>query len=234
MTAPRPATLRGRPACDSRLRGADRARAGAVDHWRHSYDWRRHEAALNAFPQYLIRIDGIDVHFVHVRSSARLALPLILTHGWPMSVVEYLDVIDLLTSNQPDQGSGLRRGHPLDTRIRILRADPRTPPAGAGSGSPAWAELMHRLGYRRDGAHGNDIGGMISLELGRPADPEHVAAVHVTQTFSPCPPPIAVNSPGFPGRDLARSDRSERYSFSENPAPTSPFSPRDRRRSPMP
>ncbi|MDA1365628.1 epoxide hydrolase family protein [Glycomyces algeriensis] len=189
--------------------GVPAARVRAlVDHWRGSYDWRRHEAALNAFPQFLIRIDGIDVHFIHVRSPAPRAFPLILTHGWPMSVVEYLDVIDLLTANEPDEGTGFDLVIPSIPGFGFS-GPIREPGWDRQRIARAWAALMHRLGYRRYGAHGNDVGGMIALELGR-ADPDHVAAVHVTQTFS-LPSADRSELAGLSEADRARLDRSERY-----------------------
>jgi epoxide hydrolase len=165
-----------------------------VDHWRHGYDWRAWEAALNRHPQHRTRIDGLWVHFLHVRSPRPDALPLVLTHGWPMSVFEYLDLIDrlrgdfhLVVPSLP--GFGLS-----------------DPPAEAGWGrtriAGAWAELMHRLGYDRYGAHGNDVGSPISLELGR-LDPDHVTGVHVTQVFS-----LPSGDPGeLTGLDEADADR---------------------------
>jgi pimeloyl-ACP methyl ester carboxylesterase len=145
-----------------------------VEHWRSGYDWRAHEARINAHPQFVTEIDGQRIHFLHVRSPDPDALPLILTHGWPMSVVEYLDLIGPLTDDfhlvipsAPGVGfSGPTREPGWDTR-RIARA---------------WAELMSRLGYERYGAHGNDSGSLISPELGRIDD--RVVGVHVTQLFS--------------------------------------------------
>ena len=160
--------------------------AGRVDeltaYWRDTFDWRVFESRLNAYPQFTTEIDGQDIHFLHVRSRRTDATPLILTHGWPGSIVEYLDVIAPLT--EPD--------------------DPETPafhlviPSLPGYGfsgptrSRGWnrhrtarasAELMRRLGYDQYGAVGNDAGSMISPELGRIA-PDHVIGVHVTQLFS--------------------------------------------------
>jgi epoxide hydrolase len=145
-----------------------------VEYWRSGYDWRAQEARINEHPQFLTTIDGQQVHFLHVRSPQADALPLILTHGWPMSVVEYLDLIGPLTDefhlvipSLPGVGfSGPTREPGWDTR-RI---------------AAAWAELMRRLGYERYGAHGNDAGSLISPELGRLDD--RVVGVHVTQLFS--------------------------------------------------
>jgi pimeloyl-ACP methyl ester carboxylesterase len=146
-----------------------------VDRWSDGYDWRGWEARLNRYPQFTTTIDGQNIHCLHVRSTARDALPLILTHGWPGSIVEFLDVIDALSEafdlvipSLPGYGfSGPTTERGWDNR-RIARA---------------WAQLMSRLGYERYGAVGNDAGSMISPELGR-IDPEHVVGVHVTQLFS--------------------------------------------------
>ena len=159
-----------------------------VADWRESYDWRKWEAKLNAYPQFTTTIDGQQIHFLHVPSARQDAIPLILTHGWPNSVVEYLDLIDPLTnppSGQPAfhlvvpslpgfafSGPTVEKGWDLQ---RIARA---------------WAELMRRLGYERYGAAGNDGGSQVSPEVGR-VDGDHVMGVHVTQIFS------------FPSGDLA-------------------------------
>ncbi|WP_238007740.1 epoxide hydrolase [Dactylosporangium sp. AC04546] len=144
-------------------------------YWLEHFDWRAVEARLNAHPQFLTEIDGATVHFIHVRSANPDATPLILTHGWPGSVVEYLDVIEplsrdfhLVIPSLPGYGfSGPTRA-PGWNRYRIARA---------------WNELMARLGYERFGAVGNDAGSMVAPEQGRYA-PDRVIGVHVTQLFS--------------------------------------------------
>ena len=156
-----------------------------VAYWRDGYDWRAWEARLNSYPQFTTEIDGQNIHFLHVRSPEPDALPLIVTHGWPGSVVEYLDVIGPLTDP---------RAHGLDPSIAFDLVIPSLPGYGfsgptteAGWGTArtakAWAELMARLGYDRYGAIGNDGGSMISPEIGR-LDGSHVIGVHVTQVFS--------------------------------------------------
>ena len=157
--------------------GVPVARVRALaDHWRTRFDWRALESRLNAYPQFTTTIERQNVHFIHVRSEHDDAMPLILTHGWPGSVVEYLDVIEPLTAagfdlvipSMPGYGfSGPTTEAGWDN-IRIARA---------------WVELMRRLGYARYGAMGNDAGSMISPEVGR-LDPEHCIGVHVTQLFS--------------------------------------------------
>lgn len=149
-----------------------------AERWRDGFDWREHEAALNRYPQYTTEIDGQNVHFLHVRSGNPDALPLILTHGWPGSVLEFLDVIEPLSADFhlviPSipgfgfSGPTRERGWGLH---RIARA---------------WAVLMERLGYRRYGAQGGDFGAGISQALGE-VDPEHVVGVHVN--YLPVRPP---------------------------------------------
>ena len=156
-----------------------------VDYWRKGYDWRAWEARLNAHPQFTTIIDGQPIHFLHVRSPEPNALPLVLTHGWPMSVAEYLDVIGPLTDPRAHGGD------PADAFDLVIPSLP-----GFGFSGPtrqrgwnryriaaAWATLMDRLGYRRYGAAGNDWGSVISPEVGRVA-PDSVVGVHVTQIFS--------------------------------------------------
>jgi pimeloyl-ACP methyl ester carboxylesterase len=155
-----------------------------VAYWRDGFDWRAQEAKINAYPQFTTTIDGQNIHFLHVRSPEPDAVPLILTHGWPSSIVEFLDLIGPLTDPRahgedppgfhlvipsiPGFAFSGPTGEPGWNRYRIARA---------------WAELMRRLGYDRYGAHGNDAGAYISPEVGR-ADPDHVIGVHVDQLFS--------------------------------------------------
>jgi pimeloyl-ACP methyl ester carboxylesterase len=155
-----------------------------AEYWRSGYDWRSQEARLNQLPQFRTELDGHDVHFVHVRSPEPDALPLVLTHGWPGSIVEFLELIGPLTDP---------RGHGADPADAFHLVVPSPP--GFGLSGPtretgwtvarvarAWAELMRRLGYDRYVAHGGDFGALTSRALGL-ADPEHVAAVHLTQVF---------------------------------------------------
>ena len=156
-----------------------------ADYWLEGYEWRKWESRLNLRSPFETSIDGQRIHFLHVRSPEPDALPLILTHGWPGSIVEFLDVIGPLTD--PTAHGGNR----ADAFHVVIPALP-----GYGFSGPtrdqgwhnvriaaAWAELMARLGYSRYGAVGNDAGSMISPLLGLMA-PEHVVAVHVTQLFS--------------------------------------------------
>ncbi|WP_262849833.1 epoxide hydrolase family protein [Mumia quercus] len=146
-------------------------------YWADHYDWRRLEARLKTVPQLRTRIDGVDIHFLHVESSHPDAIPLVLTHGWPGSFVEFLDVLEPLAEPVDDSmafhvvvpslpGYGFS-GRPTETGWGIERI------------ARAWAELMRRLGYDRYGASGGDWGTSISTMLGL-RDPEHVLGLHLT------------------------------------------------------
>ncbi|MEV5893985.1 epoxide hydrolase family protein [Nonomuraea fuscirosea] len=151
-----------------------------AEYWRTTYDWRAHEAALNAYPQFTTEIDRQRVHFLHVRSPEPDALPLVITHGWPGSIAEFMKIIGPLTDP---------RAHGGDPADAFHLVAPSLP--GFGFSGPtretgwnlrrvarAWAELMRRLGYDRYGAQGGDTGALVSPELGRVA-PGNVAGVHV-------------------------------------------------------
>ncbi|HVW43073.1 MAG TPA: epoxide hydrolase [Amycolatopsis sp.] len=145
-------------------------------YWRHDYDWRAQEKVLNSHPQFTTEIDGQTVHFLHVRSPRQDALPLIITHGWPGSVVEFLKIIEPLSADfhlviPSIPGYGFS-GPTHDTGWDVARV------------ARTWVELMSRLGYERYGAHGGDWGAPISREVGR-IDAAHVVGVHVTMLGGP-------------------------------------------------
>jgi pimeloyl-ACP methyl ester carboxylesterase len=156
-----------------------------VDHWQHHYDWRAWEARLNAYPQFLTTIDGQPIHFLHLRSPEPEATPLILSHGWPNTFLEYLELVGPLTD---PVGHGGAAADAFDVVIPSLPGFGFSGPTGepgwdAQRTARAWAELMGRLGYDRYGAHGNDAGAIVAPLQGR-VDPEHVIGVHVNQLFS--------------------------------------------------
>jgi pimeloyl-ACP methyl ester carboxylesterase len=151
-------------------------------YWLDGFDWRAVEARLNSYPQFVTDIDGQQIHFLHVRSPRPGATPLLLTHGWPGSVVEYLDVIAPLTEPADPDAPAFHLVIPSLPGFGFA-GPTRSPGWGTQRTARAWAELMHRLGYHRYGLVGNDAGSMISPEVGR-VDPGHVIGVHVTQLFS--------------------------------------------------
>ncbi|MFI1241383.1 epoxide hydrolase family protein [Nocardia salmonicida] len=152
-------------------------------YWRNTYDWRAQEARLNSFPQFRTEIDGHDVHFVHVRSAAPEALPLVLTHGWPGSIVEFLDVIGPLTDPVAHGGSAEDAFHVVVPTIPGYGFSGPAVGWSTTRAAHAWAQLMARLGYDRYVAHGEDTGAAISRELAV-IDAEHLLALHVTMIAS--------------------------------------------------
>lgn len=161
-------------------------------YWQNDYDMRRIETLLNAHPQFRTEIDGVTIHFLHVRSTHEGALPLVMTHGWPGSVLEFVHVIEPLTA--PPEGR--------DAFHLVLPSIPgygfSDKPTGTGWGiervARAWAELMARLGYARYGAQGGDWGSVITASVGQ-QDPAHVAGIHVNMGLAD---PAALGTFGEP------------------------------------
>jgi epoxide hydrolase len=154
--------------------------AELVDYWRTGYDWRAHERRWNEFPQFTTTIDGQNVHFLHILSPEPDALPLILTHGWPGSFIEFLDVIGPLSDPRAHGAPDAPAFHLVIPSIPGYGFSGPTTERGwnVNRVARAWAELMARLGYQRYGAQGGDWGTAISMELGH-VDAEHVIGVHV-------------------------------------------------------
>ncbi|MFF4688056.1 epoxide hydrolase family protein [Streptomyces sp. NPDC001307] len=151
-----------------------------VRYWRHEYDWRAAEAELNRWPQFTTTIDGAKVHFAHVRSPEPDATPLVITHGWPGSIAEFLDVVGPLTDPVAHGGDAADAFHVVVPGIPGFGLSGPTTERGweARRVADAWAELMRRLGYARFGLQGGDWGAAISRELGR-VHPERVIGVHL-------------------------------------------------------
>ncbi|SFJ23812.1 epoxide hydrolase family protein [Amycolatopsis sacchari] len=154
-------------------------------YWAEEYDWRATEARLNALPQYVTEIDGVRVHFAHVRSPHPDALPLVLTNGWPGSLTEYLKVVEPLT-NPPDPADAFHLVLPTLPGYGFS-GKPTTTGWGVQRIARAWAELMARLGYARYGAAGSDWGTSVTTSLGQ-QDAARLAGIHVI-------PPIAAPDP---------------------------------------
>jgi pimeloyl-ACP methyl ester carboxylesterase len=180
-------------------------------YWADGHDWRKQEAKLNELPQFTTTIDGANIHFLHVRSPEPDALPLLLTHGWPGSVAEFLKVIGPLTDPRAHGGD------PADAFDLVIPALPGhgfsgpTREAGWTTGriARAWVQLMARLGYQRYGAQGGDWGAFVSPELGR-IDPDHVVGVHLnaaTFGFIPFGPVDPDELATFSDAEKARLER---------------------------
>ncbi|MET7390718.1 epoxide hydrolase family protein [Streptomyces sp. NPDC005529] len=193
-----------------------------VRYWRHDYDWRAAEARLNTWPQFTTEIDGARLHFAHIRSPEPDATPLIITHGWPGSIVEFTDIAGPLTDPRAHGGD------PADAFHLVVPSIP-----GFGLSGPtrdtgweftrvaaAFATLMERLGYRRYGAQGGDWGGAVSRELGR-AHPERLIGVHLnllpgsSATVEPTAGELAALSPGERERTLVSWRRGQAWNREE-------------------
>lgn len=169
-----------------------------ADYWRHEYDWRAQERKLNEFPQFTTEIDGQRIHFVHLRSPRADALPLILTHGWPGSIAEFMKILEPLSADF----------HVVAPSLPGYGFSGPTTESGweIGRVARAWAELMHRLGYRRYAAHGGDWGSAVSRELGR-VDAEHVSQVHLTMILGQAGPAEDMELTAEERARLAQRDR---------------------------
>jgi len=167
-------------------------------YWRDGYDWRAQEARLNQVPQFVTEIDGQPVHFLHARSPEPGALPLVITHGYPGSVVEFLDAIGPLTDPRAHGGDPADAFHVVAPSLPGFgfSTPVREPGWAMTRTARAWAELMARLGYERYGAQGGDIGAGITGMLAS-LDPGHVVGVHLNSD------PLAVAAVALPPGDQA-------------------------------
>jgi pimeloyl-ACP methyl ester carboxylesterase len=149
-------------------------------YWETDYDWRKAEAKLNALPQFTTQIDGVDIHFIHVKSAHENALPLIMTHGWPGSIIELLEAVGPLTDPTAHGG---RAEDAFDLVLPSLpgygfSGEPSEVGWDPGRVARAWAELMSRLGYTRYVAQGGDVGASVTDAMGRQA-PEGLVGIHM-------------------------------------------------------
>jgi pimeloyl-ACP methyl ester carboxylesterase len=162
-------------------------------YWETDHDWRKTEAKLNALPQFTTEIDGVDIHFIHVKSQHEDALPLIMTHGWPGSVVELLEAVGPLTDPTAHGGSAEDAFHLVLPSLPGygFSGEPTEVGWNVGRIAKAWAELMHRLGYTRYVAQGGDVGASVTDQMGRQA-PEGLLGIHMNllvTTLSGAPVP---------------------------------------------
>jgi pimeloyl-ACP methyl ester carboxylesterase len=167
-----------------------------VGYWAADYDWRRLEAQLNAFPQFITEIDGLDIHFFHVRSPQANALPLIMTHGWPGSFLEFVKVIGPLSD---PESHGARAQDAFDVVVPSMpgfgfSARPQATGWNPDRIAGAWIELMRRLGYGRYVSQGGDWGAVVTDVMGRNA-PGGLAGIHVTTLLGAIERPPAPNMP---------------------------------------
>ena len=202
------------PAEEGWSRGVPRAYLQELAaYWAHGFDWRAQERSLNELPQFVTEIDGQPIHFLHVRSPEPDARPLILTHGWPSSPLEFLRVLGPLADPRAHGGD------PADAFHLVAPSLPgygfSTPLREAGWGNlfrvaQAWAELMERLGYERYAVHGTDVGSGVAGLLPMVA-PGRVSGTHVTGTVASMPfgPPLELA--GLAGSELDRAERFNSY-----------------------
>jgi pimeloyl-ACP methyl ester carboxylesterase len=188
-------------------------------YWATDYDWRGCEAKLNALPQFTTEIDGVDIHFIHVRSPHANALPLIITHGWPGSVIELLEVVGPLTDPVAHGG---RAEDAFDLVLPSLpgygfSAEPAELGWDPGRVARAWAELMHRLGYTRYVAQGGDVGSSVTDAMGRQAPPG-LLGIHLNLllgVLTDSPPPAETEQERAALNALATFNASGSAYFSE-------------------
>jgi epoxide hydrolase len=156
-----------------------------LEYWRSGFDWRRQEAGINAVPQFVTTVDGQRIHFFHVRSPEPNALPLLLTHGWPSSSVEFLDVIGPLTNPRQHGANATDAFDLVIPAVPGFTLSGPTHDRGWNSArvARAWAALMERLGYTRYGSHGGDLGALISNELAI-LRPPGLVGVHVLEIYA--------------------------------------------------
>jgi epoxide hydrolase len=184
-----------------------------AEYWADGFDWRKQEEKLNEFPQFITTIDGQDIHFLHVRSPEPDALPLILTHGWPSSPVEFLKVIGPLADPL------VLGADPTDAFHLVIPSLPgygfSTPVRETGWGNlfrvaQAWAELISRLGYECYAVQGTDVGAGVAGMLAM-VDPERVVGTHLTGTAAAMPfgPPVDLD--GLSEADKARGERFNEF-----------------------
>ena len=167
---------------EDRSQGVQLATLKALaQYWATEYDWRKAEAKLNALPQFMTKIDGVDIHFIHVKSRHPNAMPLIMTHGWPGSVIELLETVGPLTDPTKYGGTAADAFHLVLPSLPGygFSGEPAELGWDAGRIARAWAELMRRLGYTRYVAQGGDVGALVTDAMGRQA-PEGLVGIHLS------------------------------------------------------
>ena len=160
-----------------------------ADYWNSGYDMQRLAARLNAYPNFLTEVDGLDIHFMHIRSSRDDAQPLLLTHGWPGSIVEFLKVIGPLTEPGNHGAADAPAYHLVIPSLPGFgfSGKPKATGWGVEKIAHAWAQLMARLGYDAYFAQGGDWGAIVTTNIGR-VDPEHCKGIHINMVVAPPDP----------------------------------------------
>jgi len=180
-----------------------------IEYWRTEYDWRRCEATLNGFDQYRTEIDDLDIHFLHVRSPHPDALAILITHGWPGSVIEFFKIIGPLTKPSAHGGDAQDAFHVVAPSLPGFAFSGKPAESGwnANRIARAWAELMARLGYGRYVAQGGDWGSVVTTEMAR-QQPAGLAGVHLNMPFV-IPDPIPAD--GLSAEEQRALDRYRRF-----------------------
>ena len=182
------------------------------DYWRDGFDWRAEEAKLNRFPQFTTEIAGLNIHFIHARSKEPDALPLIITHGWPGSISEFVKIIGPLTDPVSHGGEARDAFHVVCPSIPGYGFSdaPRKPGMNPEQVARIEAELMSRLGYARYGTQGGDWGAIISTLMGK-ADPAHCIGIHLNMVSAS--PPAGIQNPaeGLTARELGYLKETQEY-----------------------
>ena len=172
-----------------------------ADYWADGYDWRARETALNRFDQFITEIDGLDIHFIHQRSPHNDAFPLVITHGWPGSIVEFHKVIEPLTNPTAHGGRAEDAFHVVCPSLPGygFSGKPSRTGWGVGKIAEAWETLMGRLGYERYGAQGGDWGAAVTTQIGR--NGEHCVGIHLNMPL------------GFPAAEMAEPTDDEKQAL---------------------
>ena len=187
-----------------------------VQYWHDEFDWREQERRLNEFDQFKTNIDGLDIHFIHQRSPVTDAMPLIITHGWPGSIVEFIKIIEPLTNPEAHGGDASQAFHVIAPSIPGFGFSDKPNERGYNPDRMAqiFATLMERLGYERYGAQGGDYGSGIMRQLAI-QQPERVLGLHINFVTAGPPPGDADPEAGVSAEELARVRERAEYSANE-------------------
>ena len=187
-----------------------------VEYWRDEFDWREQERRLNEFDHFKTKIEGLDIHFIHQRSPVPDAMPLIITHGWPGSVVEFIKIIEPLTNPEAYGGDASQAFHVVAPSIPGFGFSDKPTERGYNPARMAqiFAKLMERLGYERYGAQGGDYGSGIMRQLAI-QQPERVLGLHINLVSAGPPPGVADPEAGVSADELERVRERQEYSANE-------------------